>query len=263
LEKEEDGYETEGPLADLGRAMSQNQGESGEFSFGGPADFLPSAPGLFIEGVGKVALPLMDDQTAEKIIQVCEQAPFGRGRKTLVDTSVRNSWQLDPAKIHMMNPRWTTGIQNAAPMIAEKFGVKGTPISLHLYKFLLYKKGGHFAKHRDTEKEDRMFATMVVQLPSAHQGGQLQVFKDGSETPVIHDFGTKAGESESQYNYAVHYVDAEHAVTPITEGYRLALVYSICWPAGSAHRCLQSKSRRLCLNRLLHWPRQTAISTTT
>ncbi|KAJ9127115.1 hypothetical protein QFC24_001350 [Naganishia onofrii] len=85
LEKEEDGYETEGPLADLGRAMSQNQGESGEFSFGGPAEFLPSAPGLFIEGVGKVALPLMDDQTAEKIIQVCEQAPFGRGRETLVD----------------------------------------------------------------------------------------------------------------------------------------------------------------------------------
>jgi hypothetical protein len=76
-----------------------------------------------------------------------------------------------------------------------------------------------------------MFATMVVQLPSAHQGGQLQVFKDGENNPVIHGFGAAAGTAEYQCHYAVHYADAEHAVTPITKGYRLALIYSICWPA--------------------------------
>ncbi|CAD6892240.1 unnamed protein product [Tilletia laevis] len=223
--------EDEGPLFDLGKALASGNSETSEFSFGGSADFLPSAPGLIIEGVGKVALPLVSAQEAEKIVKMCEQAPFGRGFDTLVDTKVRNSWQLDPSKIRLTNPGWTEGIQRAAPLIAEKFGVAGTPITLHLYKFLLYKEGGHFAKHRDTEKEDRMFATMVVQLPSAHKGGQLQVFKDGAKDPVIHDFGAAAGTAEFQCNYAVHYADAEHAVQPVTEGYRLALVYSVCWPA--------------------------------
>ncbi|KAE8218728.1 hypothetical protein CF319_g7448 [Tilletia indica] len=226
-------YEEEGPLVDLGKELAAARGEMGEYSFGGHAYFLPSLPGLFIEGVGKIALPLVDEELAEKIIKVCEQAPFGRGSDTLVDTSVRNSWQLDPSKVKLENPGWNTGIKAAAPLIAAKFGVGGTPITLHLYKFLLYKVGGHFAKHRDTEKEDRMFATMVVQLPSAHKGGQLQVFKDDEKDPIIHDFGAAAGKAEYHCNYAVHFADSEHAVQPITEGYRLALVYSICWPAKS------------------------------
>ncbi|KAE8265659.1 hypothetical protein A4X09_0g6570 [Tilletia walkeri] len=186
-------YEEEGPLVDLGKELAAARGETGEYSFGGHAYFLLSLPGLFIEGVGKIALPLVDEELAEKIIK--------------------------------------TGIKAAAPLIAAKFGVGGTPITLHLYKFLLYKVGGHFAKHRDTEKEDRMFATMVVQLPSAHKGGQLQVFKDDEKDPIIHDFGAAAGKAEYHCNYAVHFADSEHAVQPITEGYRLALVYSICWPA--------------------------------
>ena len=29
------------------------------------------------------------------IFQLCEQAPFGKGPETVVDTSVRNAWQID------------------------------------------------------------------------------------------------------------------------------------------------------------------------
>ena len=56
------------------------------------------------------------------------------------------------------------------------------------YKFLLYKPGGHFKMHRDTEKEDRMFATMVVQLPFIHEGGDLQV-----RQTVAKQIGNQAG----------------------------------------------------------------------
>lgn len=78
-----------------------------------------------------------------------------------------------------------------------------------------------------------MFATMVVQLPSVHQGGQLQVFKGDTDNHMIHDFGASAGTAQPQCNYAVHYADAEHKVLPVTKGYRLALVYSICLPEES------------------------------
>ncbi|CAD6885701.1 unnamed protein product [Tilletia controversa] len=227
------GKDPEDPLFNLGKALAAAKDESDEFSFGGSADFLPPVPGLFIEGVGKVALPLIDEQQAEKIVKICEPTPSEPELDTHVDNSIRSCWQLDSSKVKLQHPGWAAGIQKAESFIAEKFIVAGTPITLHLRKLLLQKADGALAKHRDTEKEDRTFATMIIQLPSAHKGGQLQVFNDGSEDPVIHDFGAAAGTAEYQCNYAVHYADAEHAVQPITEGYRLALVYSVCWPDNS------------------------------
>ncbi|OCF33802.1 hypothetical protein I316_04514 [Kwoniella heveanensis BCC8398] len=222
--------EESGPLYDLGNALAQASGELGDFSFGGAADFLPAIPDVHVDGYGDITLPLVDSTQAEALIKVCEQAPFGRDHETLTDTSVRNSWQLEPSKLQINNPEWSAGLQKATKVIATRLGVSDVAITLDLYKLLLYKPGGHFAKHRDTEKADRMFATMVVQLPSRHQGGRLMVYKDSEENAVAHDFGHAAGTSPYTCHYAVHYADAEHAVEPITEGYRIALVYSICWP---------------------------------
>ncbi|ORZ29150.1 hypothetical protein BCR44DRAFT_1187505 [Catenaria anguillulae PL171] len=39
------------------------------------------------------------------------------------------------------------------------------PLEVHPYKLLLYTEGCHFVKHRDTEKEPRMFATLVSSFP--------------------------------------------------------------------------------------------------
>lgn len=103
-EKHHDMYVKDGPLADLGKALAAAQTEPAEFSFGGPANFLPSTPDLEIEGVGSIPLPLIDDQIAERVIQACDRAPFGRGFGTFIDTSVRNSWQLDPSKIRLTHP---------------------------------------------------------------------------------------------------------------------------------------------------------------
>ncbi|WVQ98303.1 hypothetical protein IAU59_005426 [Kwoniella sp. CBS 9459] len=225
--------ESTGPLFDLGETLAQAIRGVGDFSFGGAADFLPAVPTLLVEGYGDVTLPLVDSTQAEELIRVCERAPFGRGDETLTDTSIRNSWQLDPSKLEITDPEWSAGIQRAQSIIAAKLGVADVPITLELYKMLLYKTGGHFAKHRDIEKADRMFATMVVQLPSCHQGGRLMVYKDSETDAIAHDFGHTAGTAPSMCHYAVHYADAEHAVEPITEGYRVALVYSICWPAQS------------------------------
>ena len=47
-----------------------------------------SLPGLTIEGVGPICLPLCNDQ-AKKIINVASQAPFGFGEETFMDESVR------------------------------------------------------------------------------------------------------------------------------------------------------------------------------
>jgi len=101
---------------------------------------------------------------------------------------------------------------------------KNMPVA-KLYKLLLYEQGGHFLPHKDTEKEKGMFATLIVQLPSRHTGGELIVSHGGNT--VTCDFGQSSGKSPFSCFFAAHYADVEHEVTPITSGYRLALVYSL------------------------------------
>ena len=45
-------------------------------------------PGLEVEGVGTLRLPLAETQ-ARALIKRCRQAPYGKGTQTLVDTDVR------------------------------------------------------------------------------------------------------------------------------------------------------------------------------
>ncbi len=47
------------------------------------------------------------------------------------------------------------------------------------YKLLLYEEGDFFLPHRDTEKEQGMFGTLVLQLPSSYTGGALVVRHEG------------------------------------------------------------------------------------
>lgn len=42
-----------------------------------------------------------------------------------------------------------------------------------LYKLLLYEEGAFFMPHQDSEKAPGMFGTLIICLPSAHQGGEL------------------------------------------------------------------------------------------
>ena len=40
------------------------------------------------------------------LIESATQAPFGRGEATIVDTSVRNTWQLDPSQFTINSEKW-------------------------------------------------------------------------------------------------------------------------------------------------------------
>lgn len=57
-------------------------------------------PGLSVRGLGPVALPLTKTQ-ARELIRHCRQAPFGKGTETVVDTSVRRSWTLEPGQFRL------------------------------------------------------------------------------------------------------------------------------------------------------------------
>ena len=117
----------------------------GSFANGGTFQLPLPLPALKINGVdGLVGLPASDAQ-AKAIISVCSRAPYGRGEETIVDTSVRNTWQLDPAHFTIMNPEWNTGIKKLTEVVERELGCDPS-LNVHceLYKFLLYEQGSFF-----------------------------------------------------------------------------------------------------------------------
>ncbi|WP_089942825.1 2OG-Fe(II) oxygenase [Candidatus Entotheonella palauensis] len=184
-------------------------------------EMAPVLPGLEVDGIGDVGLPIGPVQ-ARQLIEQAEQAPYGRGEETIVDTDVRRVWQLEPVQFTIHNPAWDDFMAEMVDAVKHELGMDQR-VAWDLYKLLIYEAGNFFAPHRDSEKVDGMFATLVVNLPSRHEGGTLVVSHD-SETRMI-DFGGPAGAYNMQY--AAFYTDCKHEIEPVTSGYRVNLIYNL------------------------------------
>lgn len=193
----------------------------GNFAVEGVMEPIP--PGLDIDEIGMIGFPLGALQ-AISIREACEQAPFGKGEETLVDTSVRRVWQMMPDKFRLKNARWERVLRAAVKAIAIELGLESQQLEPQLYNLLLYEPGSFFLPHRDGEKTDGMVATMVVALPSAFDGGELIIRHDGQE--VKFEFGAQ-NDRPFNVHYAAFYADCEHEVLPLREGFRLCLVYNL------------------------------------
>ena len=179
-------------------------------------------PGLEIDGLGTVGLPLPKAQ-ARALIRRCRQAPYGKGTQTVVDTDVRRVWEMDPAHFELTSPKWEALIESIVDEVKQRLGLDECKLSAHLYKLLLYEKGSFFLPHRDGERLDGMVATLIVALPSAHEGGELVIRHEGRE----HEVAFSGAASGIELSYAAFYADCSHEVRPLRSGYRPCLVYNV------------------------------------
>ncbi len=179
-------------------------------------------PGLEVRGLGPIGLPLTKTQ-ARELIKVCRQAPFGKGTETVVDTSVRRSWTLEPDQFRLTNPKWDDLVASITKDVQEALGLEGHKLSAELYELLLYEKGGFFLPHRDGEKLHRMVATLAIVLPGVHEGGELIVSHAGRREEIV--FAGAA--SGHELSYAAFYADCQHEVSPVKSGFRLILTYNL------------------------------------
>ena len=191
---------------------------AGDFCTSGTAELL--APSLTVEGVGPISLPLLPVQAAQ-LVAAAEQAPYGKGPDTIVDTTVRNNWQIGPDRVKIAGRHWPKTLESILERAAEGLGVTD-PIEAEFYKLLIYPRGSFFVPHRDTEKTPFMFATLVVVLPSIGTGGELIVRHKDREVRL--DLRT---DDPSEAAFAAFYADCLHEVLPVTQGCRLTLVYNL------------------------------------
>lgn len=180
--------------ADLRAALDDIDKQSlGSFATSG---IVPNSanPGLDVKGIGGIGLPL-SARDAVEISKVCRQSPFGKGSETVVDTSVRKTWELNPSQFELQNPDWQRCIQGLVIRISNELGVAGgnQHVRAELYKMLLYEEGAFFESHKDSEKAPGMFATLVVALPSSHEGGDVETsfgdHKQSLKTSPSSNFG--------------------------------------------------------------------------
>jgi predicted 2-oxoglutarate/Fe(II)-dependent dioxygenase YbiX len=206
-----------GICEDLAELLSTVQ-RPGDFYAFGRLELL--APRLTVEGVGQIALPLLAVQ-AEQLIAIAKRAPYGRGTATIVDTSVRRTWQIEPDQVRLGGKHWQATLDRIVALAAEGLGVSD-PVSAELYKLLIYDKGSFFVSHRDTEKAPGMFATLVLALPSLSSGGELVVRHKGREVKL-----DLASDDPSEMGFAAFYADCMHEVLQITAGCRATLIYNL------------------------------------
>ncbi|RXW12377.1 hypothetical protein EST38_g13476 [Candolleomyces aberdarensis] len=207
----------------LNTALAGNLEFKGSYYYSATDAAAPN-PGLTIDGVGLIGLPL-SERDAKVVISHASQAPFGRGDQTIVDTTVRDTWEIEPASVKFQNPKWEQYVELvASKSIWTALGVAPwtSKPRCELYKLLLHQTGSHFLPHQDTYKADGMFATVVFVLPSLFEGGEVHVSHAGQNAIID-------ASKHSQFNTSIlaWYTDVMHEVKPITSGYRLALSYNL------------------------------------
>lgn len=188
----------------------------GSFVTGGARPI--SIPRIEVEGVGFLSFPLPSFQ-AEQLIGVAEAAPYGRGAQTVLDPAVRRAWQLPAERVQLDAP-WHTMVGELLAEVRRGLAVD-VEIEAQLYKLLVYEQGSFFLAHRDSVKAEGMFGTLVMVLPSPFEGGALEVSHGGRHQSLPMQVGF------SELAWAAFYADCTHCLKPVTEGYRVALVYNL------------------------------------
>lgn len=126
-----------------------------------------------------------------------------------------------------MNPKWNAYVNDVLVARIRQEMALTTTFKASLYRLLLYKSGSFFKPHRDTEKEEGMFATLVFQLPSRFDGGQLVIEHDHIAEKI--DFSSNMAEPGNMYTtfFSAFYCDCKHEILPVTDGIRVCLVYNL------------------------------------
>jgi hypothetical protein len=183
---------------------------------------MPANLQLEIKSFGELKLPIKI-KDAKALIKLARPAKFGFREDTLLDKTIRNAWEIPKSRVKINNATWNKEFKTVLQSIRKDLGLPEDAIlQPRLHNFLIYEPGQFFNYHQDSEKIDKMVATLVIVLPSTHKGGVLSIDHQGSKKNF-----QSSRFSLKELTLLAFYSDCHHAVMPITAGYRLVLTYNL------------------------------------
>jgi hypothetical protein len=175
---------------------------------------------ITVDGVGAITFPINKD-TVQSFLRVSKPAQYGLRKKTLTDTTVRNTYEITADKVHVAYEG-----KHFTAMMDKIRGALGlsnqTRLIPHLHNMLVYEAGQFFKPHQDTEKLDDMVATLVVVLPCPHIGGDLLIRHNKDK----HRFVSENLDADS-IKCVAFYSDCQHEIEKIKKGTRIVLTYNL------------------------------------
>ncbi len=184
-----------------------------------------------VEGVGPLALPVTA-AWAKRLCALGRPARYGRGEETLTDPAVRDTWEIPR---ELVSVDWAGKFDPVLEASRRALGLPpGCRLTAELHSMLVYERGQFFLPHQDSEKHDAMVATLVVQLPSAHNGGELVVHSPSGSPDGAAAVSYRGSRTET--TLVVFYADRRHEVTPVKTGHRITLTYNLMLDGDSTDR---------------------------
>ncbi|MCI0361997.1 MAG: hypothetical protein L0211_26235, partial [Planctomycetaceae bacterium] len=169
------------------------------------------------------------------LLEQCKPAPFGDGKKTRYDRTVRDALQIKAEQggfaIENFDPEAAGILKKIQRGLVPH---DPNPVSAELYTANVYTEGGHFAPHKDTPRGTDMFGTLVVCLPSQFVSGHLVLSHRGVVQKIDWGSAIQKQKNPNQLHWAAFFGDVDHQIKRIWAGARLTLTYLLRRGEGGA-----------------------------
>ena len=175
-----------------------------------------------IDSIGPLRFPLKPGEV-KRMIKTAKPATFGWRDKTCMDSKVRNVWKIPKSRVKIDKRRWNKTFNPSMDRLKTGLGLpEQSSLRAELHEMLIYAPGQFFRPHQDSEKCDGMVATLVVVLPSPHSGGTLIIDHQGEKKRY-----QSSRAAADKLSFFAFYADCQHEIRPVTDGYRVVLIYNL------------------------------------
>lgn len=133
--------------------------------------------------------------------------------------------QIEPSKCEF-DPNWSslfTASNTSALLTSVKAQMaQNSPncnVRAEFMRLEIHDQGGYHKRHADPSINPTHFATLVVFLPTQYEGGDILFTNKG----ITRSF--RLGLQPAKCDWLVYYSDGEYEIKPVTNGYRVTLIY--------------------------------------
>ncbi|KAL1723098.1 hypothetical protein EV715DRAFT_191489 [Schizophyllum commune] len=172
------------------------------------------------------------EEQLDKLFAACDPATFGVKQKDVLDESYRKAGKLATDRFASLLKVAEYGLIDMVRDELLQEGADSTKqIVCELYKLNVYGKDSFFKSHKDTPRSERLFGSLVIVLPTPHEGAALVLREDGREW--VFDYAAEIANS-AKIAYVAYRGDIEHEVLTVKFGYRATLTYNLYFDAAKA-----------------------------